>query len=106
MSSLTTSDWTLFSNVVHAYDTFSLIPTLDRLIKNLSLPSHQVHFNTEDAVQMISSIYTSVYDHYETLFRFTGLVTSVLDLIKNIASVYVNNAPSPSYSINHRFLLY
>jgi len=59
-SLLTTSEWTLFSNVLHAYDTYSLIAKLDRILKKLSSSSCQISFDTADVLETIGSFYTSM----------------------------------------------
>lgn len=59
-SSLTTSEWTLFSNVSYAYDRFSLTPTLDRILNNLSISPDEIHFDAGDVLKIIDCVFKSV----------------------------------------------
>ncbi|UJR20460.1 hypothetical protein I4U23_023589 [Adineta vaga] len=59
-SSLTSNQWTLISNVVHAYETFGLISTLKDIVQNVSLPVKQIQFTEVNALKMIGTMYTSI----------------------------------------------
>ena len=49
-STLTTSEWTLISNILHAYDTFSVIPKLHQIFKNLSSLPNEVRYDVNGAI--------------------------------------------------------
>jgi len=59
-SLLTTSQWTLVSNVLHAYDRFSPISTYNCILKNLSLSSCETRFDAADVLKTASSAFTSL----------------------------------------------
>ena len=59
-SSLTASEWTLFRNVIHAYDTFSIVPKLQHLLNNLSSSPSKVCFDTADVLEIVGSVCTSM----------------------------------------------
>ncbi|CAF0855630.1 unnamed protein product [Adineta steineri] len=59
-SSLTTSQWTLFSNVLHAHDRFSLMSTLHHILNSLSSSYQGARFNEANAVETIGAMYISM----------------------------------------------
>jgi hypothetical protein len=59
-SSLTSSDWRTFSNVLHAFDTFSILPTFHHILKSLSSTPCEIRYDTDDVLETIGSIYTSM----------------------------------------------
>jgi hypothetical protein len=70
-SSLTNSQWTLLSNILHAYDTFNLIPTLHHIVQNLSSSSSsQVCFEPKDAFETIGSMYTAIQSFVSSIPDF------------------------------------
>jgi hypothetical protein len=45
---------------LHAYDTFSVIPGLNQILENLSPSAGECHFSAADALDIFSSVYTSM----------------------------------------------
>ncbi|CAF1016599.1 unnamed protein product [Adineta ricciae] len=61
LSTLRTVDWTLLSNVIHAYDKFTLITWLHPLITYANSSRLTVNLNVAiDSVALISTLYTAV----------------------------------------------
>lgn len=54
------SDWTLFSNVIHAFDRFSAVPTFNYIIAQLSSPTCRIRFDSTDAAAAIGSVFESM----------------------------------------------
>jgi hypothetical protein len=75
-SSLTTAQWTLLSNVLHAYDTFSLLPTLHQILNNLSSSSYEVRFDARNALAIIGCIYTSMQSFVQSTPDFQILTVN------------------------------
>jgi hypothetical protein len=59
-SSLTNSEWTLLSNVIHSHHTFSTISQVRRNIENLSASSSTVSYDVSNVYETIALMYTSM----------------------------------------------
>ena len=60
-SLLTNSEWTLFSNVIHAYDTYSLTPTLDCILKKLSTSClDKINFDNHNVLEVANRSFASM----------------------------------------------
>jgi hypothetical protein len=58
--SLSDSEWTLISNIVHAYDTFSTIPQVHHIIESLSVLTDEMQFDEKNALSIVTLMYTSM----------------------------------------------
>jgi hypothetical protein len=58
--SLSTSDWTLLSNIVHAHDTFCVIPKMRRIVEEVSASSIETCFDVKNALETIRSMFTTM----------------------------------------------
>ncbi len=59
-SSLNNFEWNLLSNVIHAFDRFSLVPSMIRMIEYFASVEPKIEVNVSDAFNLFASFYTSV----------------------------------------------
>ncbi|CAF0983436.1 unnamed protein product [Adineta ricciae] len=59
-SLLTPAQWTLISNVVHAFDRFGIMSKMKYLAQNVSLTNLKTQFTQDNAFKMIGSAYMSM----------------------------------------------
>ena len=59
-SFLLDSEWTLLSNIVHAYDTYNTIAQMSRTIDSLSTLPVEMHTNVTNPLEIICQMYTSM----------------------------------------------
>jgi hypothetical protein len=81
--SLLDSEWTLLSNIVHAYDTYNTAAQLSRTIDSLSTLPVEMHMNVTNPSEIISQMYTSMQSFIRSSPDFRILTlneqTSLLD---------------------------
>jgi len=70
-SSLSTFDWTLLSNVVHAFDTFTPVPKARSIVKHISIQS-----GIEQSLNLMSSIYSSLESFISSTADFRIMTTA------------------------------
>ena len=59
-SSLTSSDWNLLSNVIHAFDRFTLVPSMRHIIERFNRFESKIQADIFVAFNLFASFYTSV----------------------------------------------
>lgn len=59
-SSLSTSDWRLLSNVLHAFDKFSVVPAIAHALDEFNGKQHIITVEVSEAFDIFASFYTSV----------------------------------------------
>ncbi|CAF0801471.1 unnamed protein product [Adineta steineri] len=59
-SSLTPSEWRLLSNVVHAVDKFSIVPSIVYMINQLNIDKPAINTDISESFNLFASFYTSV----------------------------------------------
>ena len=57
---LSDAEWRCFSNIIHAFNKFSLIEMLNGIVKNLSSTPHGYRFDVNDALENVGSLYTLI----------------------------------------------
>jgi hypothetical protein len=73
-SSLSASDWTLISNVVHAFDTFNPISEIRRRIENLNIsPTSNLQIDISQSFQFMSSSCNSLQSFISSIPDFQVL---------------------------------
>jgi hypothetical protein len=73
---LNNSEWTIISNVVHAFDTFSPIPDIRRTIESISTSASNIQFDLSQSIQIISSFSNSLQLFISSTPDFKILTTS------------------------------
>jgi hypothetical protein len=72
-SSLTNFEWNLLSNVIHAFDKFSLVPSMSRMIECLNSVERKIEFDISDTFNLFASFYTSVQSFVSSTADFRVL---------------------------------
>ncbi|CAF2794794.1 unnamed protein product [Rotaria sp. Silwood2] len=57
---LNASDWTLISNIVHAFDTFSPVSEVRRTIENSTTSASNIQYDISQSLNLMSSFYNSL----------------------------------------------
>jgi hypothetical protein len=73
ISSLNNFEWNLLSNVIHAFDKFSLVPAMSRMIKYLNSIESTINVDVSDTFNLFASFYTSVQSFVSSTADFRVL---------------------------------
>ena len=72
---LSNSELTLLSNVLYAYEVFSIVPRVCLAIENLSKASSDIHIDVLNPMEVISQIFVSIQSFISALPDFRILTT-------------------------------
>jgi hypothetical protein len=75
-SSLNNSEWNLLSNVIHAFDKFSLVPSIQHIIEGLDIVESKIDVTVLDTFNLFASFYTSVQSFVNATADFQVLTTA------------------------------
>ncbi|CAF1496859.1 unnamed protein product, partial [Adineta steineri] len=75
-SNLNSSDWTIISNVIHAFDTFSPVPEIRRTIETITTSASSFQFDLNRTLQLISSFSNCLQLFISSVPDFKILTTS------------------------------
>ncbi|CAF1092494.1 unnamed protein product [Adineta ricciae] len=74
-SLLTTAQWTLVSNVIHAFDRYGIMSEMKHLAQNVSSANLQTPFTVDNALKLIGSAYLSIQSLINCTPEFQVLCT-------------------------------